>query len=1673
MKKSTTTRRKIGAIFLNIIFLHTLFYPSFSWATNNGPHAPEFTSFEPVDATDMVNLSTGDFSYVLPLMEVPGPSGGYPISLSYHGGIGLEQEASWAGLGWTVNPGAINRGINGTPDDWAEAVISDFQFNPGKITDLVNVSSSIQIPGKVGFSIGQSWKNGQANGGVVGVNYAGVSAALGTGARNYASVGVGLKLSHNLNLGVSASTSNGESQYSVGLSSLSGQASVGASFSSEGINATVGIGSKSISMLSEKVSVNDWTLNTYIDSRVNVDLIVAGFTYGRNKFSHSLFKETDNYVKGALYLKGDHIQNKEKDNFAGQHAFNSFMDVYDSPGVLDLTKTTIRDPFFTTTLGQQDRFQFVAYDNYNVSGQGINGSIQPKRFEYGNLIYKRNVLRYQTSSGNTSVPELEEQYMYNSSSGTGLNNRKFNKSAEDVHFYFNGAYGGELKVKAANIVNTGGNLPIWSYSSTASQQHSGPYNSSTNRRGTGKVVEWFSNSQIVNQLSVSQSRGFIETISSLNRSSLPKDGIGSYTVTVEDGKKYHYSLPVYNLVEISQMSNKENFSDYQSFTTKFTPFATQWLLTTITGSDYIDVNSNGIADKGDYGYWVNFDYGKWNDGYVYGDPYSGATKSQRNYYKSTGVKEVYYLDAIQTATHTALFIKDRRKDGKGIEKSIRVDFDKQIGNTKESGIGKDSPLYHHFNSTSGSHSGDNYNTGADMHRYDFWKRVKLEVKNKAEGLYLKKVVLLDNKDLNYSSLKNNPTIGANDHIAGTNILNYSVVFLKAYRVPPGPNGGSSGTWNDYANNPPEYYHDVVNKGYVNHKIRNILDVADYGLANVSDKVIKAIDLNYDYSLAQNSENSSSTSSIDKGVKGRLTLKSIQYLGKEEIRITPPYKFDYYNLGNYNKEYLDGWGYYCKDINSGVFDKDKKDKTQVHNWSLKEVTFPEGAKMNIEYESDRYDYEAARCQQFYKAVPTGKEHLFKVSENHLQSVPINNFVLLGTENGYGGGIRTKSITVTDNQKSYKTTYNYSQGSTSFSPSRYNDGYLTNVHVKDGDNFTNEDIKKRGYYPANYVFVSGLEGNINFIPYKSELPSPQVIYGRVEVSSLGENGKSKGKTLYEFDNLAKTQNCDNSDNQFVLRKASINNPGYFLKIETGQKQKLAEYGASNKRDKVVAKSYTIHNRLGEIGMLSGVTKYNGQGEIVGRKTTNYGALNVATQETYPTIKRFIKRNGADYWTTFYHINSSKVEYKIPVVYQTTTIEGTDMTRIEYRDHDELTGQPLKSYYSNSFDEWYETNMIPAYKNYAGMGPTYLSASNKNMLSQESGSQLYYLGDRSNTTDKRIISSTATTWKNNWDYRQVSGGKHVWQNQPSGHRVWRKHETYHWQSLLNDEKDGTVTNKLSSGEKYVAFNYSNLAANNQAHWKKDVEIKHYDHYSRPVESIDINENYAVSYFAPDNRMTYSSTGGNLNEMAYSGAESIENNTYLDGEVKIGEGTRMMNSSAAHTGNYGVYLAPNQKTFKVNKSVGTNGDLKLKTYLADVWVKKVNPASEAKLYYQPNVGNKVYSTSKLITAGNWELHQFYIPINQLSGVNSIEIGVENTSGTAVYVDDFRLKPVSGAFTSYVYNTDGSLSAILDQNHIGTRYEYDQAGRFTGVYREIANKAEYPGGFVKIQESRMNYGNQ
>lgn len=88
-------------------------------AQTTGPGQPEVQGFMPVNATKMVDLYSGDLSYNIPLMTIPGPEGmSYPLNIFYNSNVSMEMMPSMVGLGWNLNTGAIVRNLRGLPDDF-------------------------------------------------------------------------------------------------------------------------------------------------------------------------------------------------------------------------------------------------------------------------------------------------------------------------------------------------------------------------------------------------------------------------------------------------------------------------------------------------------------------------------------------------------------------------------------------------------------------------------------------------------------------------------------------------------------------------------------------------------------------------------------------------------------------------------------------------------------------------------------------------------------------------------------------------------------------------------------------------------------------------------------------------------------------------------------------------------------------------------------------------------------------------------------------------------------------------------------------------------------------------------------------------------------------------------------------------------------------------------------------------------------------------------------------------------------------------------------------------------------------------------------------------------------------------------------------------------------------
>jgi hypothetical protein len=216
MTKLAGKRQKI-AIILLCIWSFNMLLPGICYALTSGPAQPETKGFQVAGVSDMVDLQSGDLKYNIPLLDIDG----YPINLSYQSGVGIDDESSWVGLGWSLNPGAINRQVRGIPDDFSgDSVETDHYVKPkitvgGRLTGKAEFGGIAKVSGS--FTFGVFSDNYTGIGAELGVN-AGISyaftndgfltAGLGAGVLSNTQSGVDLSISPYINMSVKSNTDN-------------------------------------------------------------------------------------------------------------------------------------------------------------------------------------------------------------------------------------------------------------------------------------------------------------------------------------------------------------------------------------------------------------------------------------------------------------------------------------------------------------------------------------------------------------------------------------------------------------------------------------------------------------------------------------------------------------------------------------------------------------------------------------------------------------------------------------------------------------------------------------------------------------------------------------------------------------------------------------------------------------------------------------------------------------------------------------------------------------------------------------------------------------------------------------------------------------------------------------------------------------------------------------------------------------------------------------------------------------------------------------------------------------------------------------------------------------------------------------------------------------------------
>ena len=158
MLKLIRKHKKTVSLFLIWVMTQGIFLES-ALALTSGPETPESSGFSPAGLDNLVDPFTGDFSYNVDLLNV----GGFPVNIAYSSGVTPDTEASWVGLGWSLNVGSVSRSKRGLPDDFAgDQVKKEYNTKPNQ-TFGVSGNMSFEAYGaefaKVGLNANLSYNN--------------------------------------------------------------------------------------------------------------------------------------------------------------------------------------------------------------------------------------------------------------------------------------------------------------------------------------------------------------------------------------------------------------------------------------------------------------------------------------------------------------------------------------------------------------------------------------------------------------------------------------------------------------------------------------------------------------------------------------------------------------------------------------------------------------------------------------------------------------------------------------------------------------------------------------------------------------------------------------------------------------------------------------------------------------------------------------------------------------------------------------------------------------------------------------------------------------------------------------------------------------------------------------------------------------------------------------------------------------------------------------------------------------------------------------------------------------------------------------------------------------------------------------------------------------------------
>lgn len=923
-------QRKRIAGFLLLLMIGECVLPNIGFALSSGPVQPEITSFEPVGTTDMVDHFTGDFVYNIPLMDVEG----YPINIAYHGGVTMEQESSWVGLGWNISPGAVNRGLRGLPDEFIGDTIEKEMHIKDEINTKIGLEAGLELAG-----VGKPVLNvGLGLGGYVTIsNYRGVGVDLTTSA----GINTSFKfISGGVNVGASIGSQTGGAinygaSVGVGISqSVTSDVSASGSFNlnaggvysprtahKNSVGFNVGLGANG--------SVGDRQVRASMSTGATVPIGLQNFSAAitnpcyMNTYSGQLKLGGEVYSVYITAKANGSVSRIKYEENGSRRAYGYFnLDRSDREDLTDFSRE--KDGTFNGTMHYLPQ-SHLTYDVYSVSGQGTGGSFRPFRNDIG-AIYDPYVKSPATHSENYSVEvglgnlfEAGGEFTQSNTeveSGpwedfkrpfkrdtTGYNEAIYFKEAgeltENNETYLD-AYAKDDVVKPEDVKN----IPI-------SKPGAGKRVTRANHiyTHTGADADTAALVDAKKLVSYTDTTGFA-SYPSIGRLSIPrvdqdankklKRGAHHVTEVIQtqkDGRRYVYGLPVMNNVqrevtfaadpkkgldrqqylinyESGKDDSKQNGNGLDNFySSTVTPaYVSAHLLTGVLSKDYIDVTGNGISDD-DLGTYTKFNYSRKSTDYRWRSPIESG-KAQ-------------YIPG---------YVSDKRDD-----KASYV-----IGSREQ------------------------------------WLLHSVETRNYVAEFYVSPRE--DARGVTDTILRNGP------------------VYKDALYSGKGTDKESS-----------------------SYKLDSIVlyNKHDRFVNGANAQSIKTVLFSYDYSLCKGVPNSS-------GGNGKLTLKKIRIkYGQSNLNLTAAYNFKYGSNYEYSGANKDRWGFYkendtsCNNFEFPYTDQAPATDDYAKAWSLSEITLPSGGVIKVDYEADDYAYVQDKlAMEMFKITGFGNGSNYRPNANQL-------------------------------------------------------------------------------------------------------------------------------------------------------------------------------------------------------------------------------------------------------------------------------------------------------------------------------------------------------------------------------------------------------------------------------------------------------------------------------------------------------------------------------------------------------------------------------------------------------------------------------------------------------------------------------------------------------------------